>query len=93
MALLMKVGETHPIDIKPANKDFFTLEELQSYVDGYIEIIHVKGKLYTQLIVNDEGRINGSPVNEMATYYVTNILGLSHIVHGDCVLATPKEIT
>ena len=53
----------------------------------------MKGKLYTQLIVNDEGRINGSPVNEMATYYVTNILGLSHIVHGDCVLATPKEIT
>lgn len=53
------------VDIKPLNKKSFTLEEMQAFVGGNIEIITLpSGKV---LVVNEEGKLNGLPKNEHAT--------------------------
>lgn len=45
-----------------------SLEEMQAYVGGYIELVHVLYKdKPTYMVVHDEGRILGLPINEKAT--------------------------
>ena len=56
-------GET--IEVKPKNGTDFSLEELQGFVGGYIEIIgHGKDGL---MVVNEEGKLDGLPLNTTAS--------------------------
>lgn len=50
--------------IFPANGTDFKLEELQGYVDGYIEIVRVTDKVI--MVINEDGK-DVLPVNVMAT--------------------------
>jgi hypothetical protein len=71
------------IPIMPKNNFSFTLQELQSIVKGYIEIVYLKdGRL---MIVNEEGKLNDLAPNLEATKLYT----FDYIV-GD-VLVTPKK--
>lgn len=67
MALLIKC-EDHVTSyelVKPKEKTY-SLEELQKFVGGYIEIHHLAdGKLC--MVINEEGKINHLPLNPMAT--------------------------
>jgi len=64
MATLIK-SNGEEINVLPQNKTDFTLEELQKYVGGLIEIVRTKdGK---PMIINEEGKINDLPVNQKAT--------------------------
>ena len=64
MARLYKTnGEV--IEVSPKNNRDFTLEELQNFVEGNIEIINLTTEKI--LIVNEEGKINKLPFNELAT--------------------------
>lgn len=59
-------------DYTPKNGSTFELEELQEVVGGYIEIIRLNdGRI---IIVNEEGLLQGLPVNIEAT----NILRRDH---------------
>ena len=59
-------------DARPINGKTFTLKELQDAVGGYIEVIRLNdGRL---IIVNEEGLLQGLPVNIEAT----NILRRDH---------------
>ena len=50
--------------IQPKNGETFSLEELQKYVGGYIEYVHLKdGKV---MVVNEEGKCLELPTNENA---------------------------
>ena len=42
------------IGVAPANGSDYTLEELQSYVDGYIEIVTLTAN--TIMVINEEGK-------------------------------------
>ena len=42
-----------------------TLEELQEMVGGYIEVVHAKNG--DQIILDEEGRLKGKPINEDAS--------------------------
>lgn len=53
--------------IRPKKGDSFTLEELQRYVDGNIQICTPPGKSGAILVVNEEGKVEGLPVNELAS--------------------------
>lgn len=67
-AVLMKVtGEIETVF--PKNKKEFTLEELQGYVGGLIEIVPLPEKDGETLavIVNEEGKLEGLPTNQNAT--------------------------
>lgn len=67
MALLIKFEDyvTTYEQVKPKGKTF-SLEELQKFVGGYIEIVYLAdGKLC--MVVNEEGKINHLPINPIAT--------------------------
>lgn len=50
----------------PEDHDVFTLEELQHYVGGLIEIVNLAdGRV---MVLNEEGKLNGLPPNAKATY-------------------------
>lgn len=75
-------GET--IDVQPKNGTDYSLDELQGFVGGYIEIIGIDAK--SIMVVNEEGRLNNLPVNEHASF-----LARMSIV-GDVLVCLSKEL-
>jgi hypothetical protein len=71
-------------EYRPKNGDTFALEELQTIVGGYIEVVRTRtGEL---LIVNEDGLSLQLPFNSLASsYYGGSIVG-------DVVICTPDEI-
>lgn len=66
---------------------FFTLEELQDYVGGYIELIRTNdGK---NMYINEEGKFDDLPFNLKATSIVTLFDG-DYIV-GNAIVVEPHE--
>lgn len=52
-------------ELLPANGVKFTLEELQGAVEGHIEAVYFSdGRV---MFVNEEGRLEGLPINDKAT--------------------------
>ena len=64
MALFLTPSETKRV--YPKNQTF-TLEELQSYVEGYIERIPLDGG--RAMYVNEEARLTGLPKNTAASVW------------------------
>lgn len=58
-------AEGEPREIKPANGKAFTLKEMQTLVEGRIDILPLPSGRY--IVVNDEGKLNGLKKNEHAT--------------------------
>ena len=52
-------------DVQPKNGCSYSLEELQSFVGGYIEIVNYTDNMI--IVVNDEGAINDMPLNVNAS--------------------------
>lgn len=79
MALLIKhTGEV--VKVTPADGQHFTLEEMQKYVGGDIEVIAARALIgvkilpadyqigpQTTMVVNEEGKLHRLPFNEFAT--------------------------
>lgn len=64
MALLIKVGSPSK-NVKPQNGEKFTLEELQGFVDGFIERMDLQnGKA---MYFNEDGKALQLPYNGTAT--------------------------
>ena len=53
-------------NVLPKNGVTYTLKELQKYVGGYIEIVPTQAQRIV-FVVNEEGRINGLPLNNTAS--------------------------
>lgn len=89
--------KTEPMAIQPNNGQHFTLAELQHLVNGHIEMIYLPSCRI--MVVNEEGRINGSEKNEIASAiwraefpadeYPNNNPG---DVFGAVLIAKPEEI-
>lgn len=68
-------------EVYPANGKSFSLEEMQSYVGGYIEMVFIDGKTW---VVNEEGKLNHlapnvnatneSGIRERGDFFVGNVL-------------------
>lgn len=72
-------AEAKPIEVAPKNGSTFTLEELQNYVGGYIEIITCENPNYL-IVMNEEGKLLGLRKN----YFATEFAG-SGIFAGDYI--------
>lgn len=60
------------IETEPSNGTDFSLTELQAVVGGFIEVVHLPdGRL---MVVNDEGKLNGLPVNPKASELYPDII-------------------
>lgn len=54
------------LEVHPKNKgQEFTLDELKSYVGGWIECIFLNQRQV--MVINEEGKLRGLPYNTMAT--------------------------
>lgn len=67
--------------ITPQNGKFFTLEEKQVMVGGFIEYLPI-GTTQT-MVVNEMGMINGMQVNEEATSLYSKLIGELKFIYGN----------
>lgn len=84
MAKLIKVNGEE-IEISPKNGTDFSLEELQNYVDGYIEIVNLRSE-NNIMIINEEGAINDMPVNLKASMIYSKEFNVNQCIYGDVVI-------
>lgn len=90
MATLIKTDGTKH-EIHPKNGTDFKLNELQAYVDGYIDIINLRnGEI---LVINDNGK-EAYPTNEAATIlaHEHHALFPGDYIDGDVVLCKDEEV-
>lgn len=84
MAKLIKTNGEE-IEISPENGTDFSLKELYNYVDGYIEVVNLRSE-NNIMIVNEEGAINGMPVNHKASMIYSNEFNVNQRIYGDVVI-------
>ena len=72
------------IAIRPKRRKYFSLKELQDYVDGYIEIVRLP--ISRILIINEEGLLRHLPNNRIAS-----MLAGAEIV-GNVVLCNSQQV-
>ncbi len=79
------------IPVAPNNGKAFDLDELQQMVGGYIEVIGLPdGK---SLVINEEGKLTGLPMNVNATRVFEAVFGAgSDVIVGDAVLVEKGQI-
>jgi len=77
--------------VLPGNGKVFTLQELQSFVGGYIEFRHVDGEI---MVMNEEGKLMGLPNNDEATNVLMELKAIASddYVVGDVLICLKKEI-
>ena len=88
MAILIKANkETR--DVEPSNGKTFSLKELQGYVGGYIELIHIVSGDYKDhiMVVDEEGLLKQNPVVNATA----SLIAVRRIV-GDVLIVKRTEI-
>lgn len=88
-------ADNHVFEVEPDNGKNFSLEELQTAVGGYIEFLRVPGycaiknkypDLKTRmLVVNEEGKLRGLPLNETASDLAFDQMARWDFVAGDAL--------
>ena len=71
------------------NGKTFSLSELQKMVGGYIEIIPFQNQV---MVVNEEGKINGSKLNEEASVIFSNTYGHIDAIYGNVIMCSSELI-
>lgn len=67
--------------VYPANKKAFSLQELQGYVGGIIQIVPLpKGR---EMVSHEEGKLIGLPKNEQATLFWKETFSLEEYPHNN----------
>ena len=91
MAQIIKTtGEV--IEVAPKNGTDFSLEELKTIVDGWIEIVNLRdGRL---LCLDEEGKLKGKERNHVATdiYHQALPLCRKDFIVGDVLLCNEDQI-
>ena len=81
------------IDVTPKNGTDFSLEELIGFVGGHIEIVELhNGQI---MVVNEEGKLLGLPVNALATNCLSLIFqkrGVTDIIVGNVLLCDSEMV-
>jgi hypothetical protein len=83
VGLLFKCGASEPEKVVPTVGQKFSLEELQKYVGGYIELVpHANQIAYC----NEEGRLRGLSFNPAASQRFNQVL------IGDVIQITKEQV-
>jgi|TARA_Y100000310_G_scaffold50681_2_gene46730 hypothetical protein len=83
MATIFRTNNLHEYNIVPDNGEpTYRLAQLQSIVDGYIELVYLlNGQI---MVVNEEGLVRQLPVNQAATEIASQlIVGNVILIEGD----------
>ena len=89
MAQIIKTnGEV--IETKPKNGTDFQLDELQSIVGGYIEVVSLHdGRL---VVCDEEGKLKGKERNHKATDILHSVFNTNDFMVGDVLVCNENEI-
>lgn len=90
MATLIKAnGESK--EVLPKSGEYFSLEELQTFVGGYIQIIHLSDNRL--MVMNEEGKFDPSlKRNHKAYELASDILFPGDWIAGDVVVCSDSEV-
>lgn len=91
---LLYTTDLSVIEVIPKNGRYFTLEELQGYVGGRIEIIPLEkeGLDNCLLVVHEEGKLIDLPFNIFASMEWIKYYGNTDFVLGDAIICPPGYI-
>lgn len=84
--IIMADGLQKKVD--PANGTDFSIDELNEFVDGYIEIVHIGDKL---LVCNEEGKLKNLQYNATATCLI-NAAGIKDYIVGNALFCDKDKI-
>lgn len=79
----------HRRNVEPSNGTDFSLEELNGFVGGYIEIVRLSKSQV--MVVNEEGKLMGLKPNLYATLLV-QIAGHRDTIVGNVLVCDTKKI-
>lgn len=82
--IIKTTGET--IEVSPKKGKYFSLQELQTIVGGYIEMVYLDDSRF--MVVNEEGKLKNLPLNEKAT----ELFNSTDYIVGDVLVCSRKEI-
>lgn len=86
MAQIIKTtGEV--TEVEPAKGKYFSLEEMQIIVGGYIEVVRISNNEI--MIVNEEGKLDNLPINKKATE-IASIPG--DVIVGDVLVCNRNQM-
>lgn len=87
-AVGVKIQTDGQSEIVVFNNPFVSLKELQEIVNGHIEFVYLPNNMI--LVVNEEGKLNDLPVNQMATCFVSPVI--NDFIVGNVLLINKKYI-
>ena len=88
MARHIRVDGTS-VEVEPQNGSYFTLEELQGFVEGYIELVYLPEQKI--MVLNEEGKVNWLDENVEATM-IAQKAGLADIIVGNVLIINQDQI-
>lgn len=83
MAKLLRADGTS-VDVQPKNSKNFKRDELKSFVGRWIEVVRINDK--DILVINEEAKLVGLPMNVQATELVSNNLIPGDYIAGDALI-------
>lgn len=90
MAEIIKTDGTRQ-PAHPSNGTDFSLEEMQTIVGGYIELVELNDT--DTIVLNEEGKLNGLPLNIEATKVFRSYYpGSNDIIVGDVLVCKTEQI-
>lgn len=75
--------------VTPSNGTDFSLEELQGFVGGYIEIIRLGANKV--MVINEEGKMRNLPLNIKATVTI-QLHGRNDVIVGNALVCSTDKI-
>lgn len=77
-------------NIEETSKKKMDLDELQSIVGGYIEVVRLKGEIY--MVVNEDGIRMSLPINNRATFlYRTKGNNPNGTIYGNAIITADLD--
>lgn len=74
-------------NVKPANGTDFSLEELQGFVNGYVEIVRFPNKHDLIMIVDDEGALKD---DKAINWQASSVVG--QFIFGNVLICKNEEV-
>jgi len=91
MALLIKADGTQETYPEPANGTDYKLAELKAAIGGgYIEMLALDGDRI--MVLDEEGKLKGFPVNREATRMTRGIVADSDLIVGDVLVCRNDQV-
>lgn len=79
------------VEVYPENGKDFSLDELQGFVDGYIEIVWLDKERI--MVINEDGKLNNLPINKKATEeYNNSYKGRDGIIVGNALICDNNQV-